>query len=202
MPAQSFSLNFFHSYTFPCFFISPFFFKSPPQFVKKCMVLFHTLNSPPHLTFMYYILIRHPLCLMGNDILHFLEQMNRLYFFRTILDLKGNRMESYRPPSGPPLTVFPTINILCERDTSVTTEPILKSESEKWKSLSGVRLFTIPWTYTVPGILQARILEWVAFPFSRGSSQPRDQTQVSWIAGRFSTSWATREAQYWYIIIT
>ena len=68
---------------------------------------------------------------MGNDILHFLEHMNRLYFFRTILDLKGNRMESYRPPSGPPLTVFPTINIVCEHDTSVTTEPILKSESEK-----------------------------------------------------------------------
>ena len=39
--------------------------------------------------------------------------------------------------------------------------------------------------YTVHGILQARILEWVAFPFSRRSSQPRDQTQVSHIAGRF-----------------
>ena len=38
--------------------------------------------------------------------------------------------------------------------------------------------------YTVHGILQARILEGVAFPFSRGSSQPRDQTQVSHIAGR------------------
>ena len=47
----------------------------------------------------------------------------------------------------------------------------------------------------VHGILQARILEWVAFPFSRGSSQPRDQTQVSHIAGGFFTSWATREAQ-------
>ena len=33
--------------------------------------------------------------------------------------------------------------------------------------------------YIVHGILQARILEWVAFPFSRGSSQPRDQAQVS-----------------------
>ena len=42
--------------------------------------------------------------------------------------------------------------------------------------------------YTVHGILQARILEWVAFPFSRGSSQPRDVTQVSLIAGRFFTS--------------
>ena len=39
-----------------------------------------------------------------------------------------------------------------------------------------------------PGILQARTLEWVAFPFSRGSSQPRDRTQVSQIAGRFLTS--------------
>ena len=48
--------------------------------------------------------------------------------------------------------------------------------------------------YTVHGILQARILEWVAVPFSRGSSQPRDWTQVSLIAGGFFTSWATREA--------
>ena len=47
-------------------------------------------------------------------------------------------------------------------------------------------------------ILQARVLEWVAFPFFRGSSGPRDRTQVSHIAGRFFTSWATREIQeYW-----
>ena len=45
--------------------------------------------------------------------------------------------------------------------------------------------------YAVHGILQARILEWVGFPFSRVSSQPRDQTQVSNIAGGFFTSWAT-----------
>ena len=44
-----------------------------------------------------------------------------------------------------------------------------------------------PMDYTVLGILQARILEWVAFPFSRGSSQPRDWTRVSCIAGRFFT---------------
>ena len=43
------------------------------------------------------------------------------------------------------------------------------------------------------GILQARIMEWVAFSFSRGSSQPRDQTQVSHIEGRFFTSRATRK---------
>ena len=44
------------------------------------------------------------------------------------------------------------------------------------------------------GILQARILEWVAFSLSRESSQPRDWTQVSCIPGRFFTSWATRES--------
>ena len=43
------------------------------------------------------------------------------------------------------------------------------------------------------GILQVRILERVAFPFSRGSSQPRDLTQVSHTAGRFFTSWARKE---------
>ena len=51
-----------------------------------------------------------------------------------------------------------------------------------------------PMDYTVHGILQARILEWVAFPFSRGPSQPRGQTGVSSIAGRFLTNWAIREA--------
>ena len=45
-----------------------------------------------------------------------------------------------------------------------------------------------PMDYTVHRILQARIMEWVAFPFSRGSSQPRDRTQVSRIAGGFFTS--------------
>ena len=48
-----------------------------------------------------------------------------------------------------------------------------------------------PTDYTVHGILQARILEWVTFPFSRGSSQPRDRTQVSCIAGGFFTRSAT-----------
>ena len=48
---------------------------------------------------------------------------------------------------------------------------------------------------SVRGILQARILEWVAIPFSRGSSQPRDRSQVSHIAGRRFNLWATRESQ-------
>ena len=45
------------------------------------------------------------------------------------------------------------------------------------------------------GIFQARVLEWVAISFARGSSQPRDQTHVSHIAGRHFTVWATREAR-------
>ena len=45
-----------------------------------------------------------------------------------------------------------------------------------------------PMDYTVHGILQARILEWVAFPFSRGPSQPRDRTRASRIVGGFFTS--------------
>ena len=52
-----------------------------------------------------------------------------------------------------------------------------------------------PVDYTVHGILQARILEWVAFPFSRESSQLSNQTQVSHIAGGFFTSQAIRETQ-------
>ena len=59
-------------------------------------------------------------------------------------------------------------------------------------SLSRVQFFVIPWiaAHQAPlsmGIIQARILEWVAMPSSRESSQPRDQTQVSPIAGRFFT---------------
>ena len=52
--------------------------------------------------------------------------------------------------------------------------------------------------YTVHESLQARILEWVVVPFSRGYSQPRDLTQVSYMAGGFFTSRATKEDQeYW-----
>jgi len=75
----------------------------------------------------------------------------------------------------------------------------LHSETADWQSY--VFLFCNicnPMDYIVHGILQARILEWRAISFSRGSSQPRDWTQVSCITGGFFTSWATREAQeYW-----
>ena len=52
-----------------------------------------------------------------------------------------------------------------------------------------------PPSSSVHWILQARILEWLTIPFSRGSSWPRDRTQVSCTAGRFFTIWATREAR-------
>ena len=58
-----------------------------------------------------------------------------------------------------------------------------------------------PWTVAHQAplstrILQARILEWVAMPSSWGSPQPRNQTRVSCIAGRFFTNWATREVSF------
>ena len=53
-----------------------------------------------------------------------------------------------------------------------------------------------PMDYIAHGILQVRILEWVLFPFSRGSSEPRDWAQVSRVAGRFFTNWAIREAHW------
>ena len=67
------------------------------------------------------------------------------------------------------------------------------------KSLQSCLTLCNPMNCSLPGssvhrILQARILEWVAIPFSSGSSWPRDWTQASCIAGRFFTIWATTEA--------
>ena len=67
----------------------------------------------------------------------------------------------------------------------------LNKESWKVKVAQSCLTLCDPMDYRVHGILQARILEWIAFPFSRGSSQHRDQTQVSCIADGFFTNWAT-----------
>ena len=75
---------------------------------------------------------------------------------------------------------------------SVHTQITLRS-SVCWKSVAQSCLVQ-PQGPSVHGILQTRVLEWVAIPFSRGSSPPRDRTWVSWIAGRFFTIWVTREA--------
>ena len=84
--------------------------------------------------------------------------------------------------------------------TSATWEVCLTKSRLKVKVKVAQSCLTLcnPMDCTVHGILQGRILEWVAFPFSRGSSQSKDRTQVSHIEGRFFTSQATREAQeYW-----
>ena len=74
----------------------------------------------------------------------------------------------------------------------MTLRELLREGKESWKGKVKVAHLCLTlcdsMDYTVHGILQARILEWVAFPFSRGSSQPRDRTQVSHIAGGFFTS--------------
>ena len=82
-------------------------------------------------------------------------------------------------------------------------------ESEKSESVSTQLCPTLcdPMNCSLPGspvhgILQARMLEWVAISFSRRSSRPRDQTLVSCFAGRFFTIWATRKAhvvEWWYL---
>ena len=69
----------------------------------------------------------------------------------------------------------------------------------KWKALHRVWLFATPWTVVCRAPLSMEFLRqkywrWVAIPFSRKSSQPRAWTQVSGIAGKFLTDWATREA--------
>ena len=87
-------------------------------------------------------------------------------------------------------SIFPSIRILFSESGL-----ILGVLNMNVKSLSRVRLFATPWTvaYQAPpfhGILQARILQWVAISFSRGSSRPRDRTQVSSIPGRCFNLWA------------
>ena len=79
-------------------------------------------------------------------------------------------------------------------EASFAWQSVISYESE---SHSVVSNSLQPHDYTAHGIFQARILQWVAIPFKR-SAWPRDQTQVSYIAGGFFTSWATKEAQeYW-----
>jgi len=78
-------------------------------------------------------------------------------------------------------------------------DPYLESESVSCHEVSDSLSDITPWTVCSPrgssvcGILQARTLEWVAILFSRASSWPRDQVQLSCTVGRFFTIWATRD---------
>ena len=124
-----------------------------------------------------------------------------------------NHKEYFLFQTGNKATML-TLTILTQHDNGSP------SQCNKWKwSWSVVSNSATPWTvvaYQAPpstgfsrqeeywsgfhpgssfyGILQARVLEWVAISFSRGSSRPRDQTQVSRIPGRCFNFWATREA--------
>ena len=68
------------------------------------------------------------------------------------------------------------------------------NHERKWKSLSHVRLFATLWTMQSMEFSRQEYKGVVAYPFSRGSSQPRDWTQVSCVAGRFFSDWAIRES--------
>ena len=84
--------------------------------------------------------------------------------------------------------------LMAESEEKLRASCEVKWSEVKW--VAQLRLtFCNPIDYTVHGVLSARILEWVAFPFSRESSQSREQTQVSCVADEFFTSWATKEAQ-------
>ena len=127
---------------------------------------------------------------------------------------KASGNYSSQPLSHPSLWIFPSdvpdtvvqrqvIFVMCcpnawstesRRRIQATKRWVSGSHSVVSNSLRPHRLYSLPGS-SVHGILQTRILEWVAIPFSRGSSQPRDWTQISHIAGGFFTVWATREAQ-------
>ena len=82
-------------------------------------------------------------------------------------------------------------HLLCANSVLGTVEMVMTlsyKNSDKVKVTQSCLTLCDPMDCTVYGILQAKILEWVAFPFSRRSCQPRDQTHVSCIAGGFFTS--------------
>ena len=76
--------------------------------------------------------------------------------------------------------------------TNQITRPDLSTEW-KWKALSHLQLFVTSWTTQSMEFIRPKYWNGVAFPFSRGYSQPRDPTQVSHIAGGFFTSWDTQK---------
>ena len=99
------------------------------------------------------------------------------------------------PSSWLPLLIFPFSSFWLCQNVACNHHQSNKSESKVTQSCPN---FCDPMDCSLPGsfiheIFQARVLEWVAISFSRGSSWPRDRTQVSHIAGRCFTFWASRE---------
>ena len=86
------------------------------------------------------------------------------------------------------LIIFPSPTLLCELNLGWWWQFTLQVMSDSCDPMD-----CSPSGSSVHGILQARILEWVAISFSRASSWPRNRTRVSFTAGRFFTNWAMRE---------
>ena len=104
---------------------------------------------------------------------------------------RGERTCSYSDDWSPP-------GISQSTDTDMSTHSMSMKESESATQLCLILCNPVdcsPPGSSVHGILQARMLERLAVAFSRGSSWPRDRTQVSCNAGGFFTAWATREAK-------
>ena len=87
----------------------------------------------------------------------------------------------------------PSLSFCIRLSRSIVHACVLSRFSHDWL-LTTLQPDCSPPGSSAHGILQARMLEWVAMPFSRESSRPRYQTFVSCIAGRFCTIWATNEA--------
>ena len=126
----------------------------------------------------------------------------RIFSNKTVLHY--TRRPSHRPPHPDPLSAksegawppesplkWGLLGSLALYSFAVGSE-LAAHQAGSWNSLLDYHHRAS--TYSVHGILQATILEWVAIPFSRRSSWCRDQTGVSCIAGRVFTFWATKEA--------
>ena len=131
-----------------------------------------------------------------NGNFHILTEIPGIFIKASILcfsqlDISLNKLcyihsyfQAFVPSAVPP--TWPSSTLICQLVTQSLSRLVWLCETP-WMVAHQAPLST--------GILQARILEWVAMPSSKGSSWPRDQTQVSCIAGRFFTIQATREPQ-------
>ena len=111
-------------------------------------------------------------------------------------DLRNNCRKSFRQrvtsiliQSLNTVVIHRTYSRVYKTSPQLTSSSVAKRWKVKMKSVGCARLLATP----LPGIFQARVLEWVATSFSRGSSQPRDRTWVSHIVGRRFTIWANRD---------
>ena len=108
---------------------------------------------------------------------------------------QGSSFAATQPLHWGSIFSYSPFTFLEEQNGRAWFQDDLRHQSEV-KVTRHIQLFATPWVVdrsgsSVQGILQVRILEWVAVPFFRGSSLPRNWTLVSCIAGRFFTIWVT-----------